>query len=384
MKKAFMIFGATGMLLAGCRGTTASGDSASKQPEKSEPYQQYWSSENIKAVDNGYYFIESDKLYFWDKNKKSGTVACSNAGCSHSDERCNAYFGSYGENDQYGYGNLDLEIYGDHFYKMGYEFGDTTDLSVYSISMDGSERKKLFEAYSIEKEGGGYKISYKWKMLDGSYYGVLDSEDDSYGLSRIELDGSSRVVYDMTGKEHAHIDDFTGEGLNLYFTATWEENGDYRNSLVRYDTQKDQAEVVEEDYPGSEARFIDDHTLIYQDVKNNYYKMDLDTKKDELLIEGENSFYRMSTDGVYIYVSTDTGLNVYDLDGKKIDEIAAAEADVKFGDSEYLFIESSYEPETQPTEEQLEADEQPPECMWILDKKQIGSAKKDWMKMELL
>jgi hypothetical protein len=55
---------------------------------------------------------------------------------------------------------------------------------------------------------------------------------------------------------------------------------------------------------------------------------------------------------------------------------------VLFGDEDYLFIEGDYEPDTEAPEEEVDG-EPVTSYMWVLDKKQIGSGTKQWMKTEL-
>jgi hypothetical protein len=155
--------------------------------------QSYWGNNNhkIKKADNGYYFIEDSLLYFWDPETKDGTVVCSAPNCNHQDSDCNAYLGDFGDQWQNGFDKYGLEIFNNHIYIREREIKDNVmDFYAYQFSMDGSERKKMGYLFSKKQDpDGGYSSTYEWLMLDGYYYGVIDSDDDTYGLSKIRLDG---------------------------------------------------------------------------------------------------------------------------------------------------------------------------------------------------
>ena len=158
MKKKYLIVLSAILLLSG--GCSSSGENIEQTTEQeraktvdvdklysaNKEYlaQPYWNQacDYIKKTDNGYYFIDGNLLYFWD-SAVQGTVVCSAPNCDHQGSYCNAYIGSYGDENQYGFVKTGMEIYNDHIYMLGYEMGGVMDFYIYQISMDGSEREKL-------------------------------------------------------------------------------------------------------------------------------------------------------------------------------------------------------------------------------------------------
>ncbi len=287
---------------------------------------------------------------------------------------------------------MDLEIYNDHIYKLGTEKGEVMDFYVYQVSMDGSERKKLFYLYSVEPSPmGGFTWTYDFIMIDGYYYGILRDQEQPYDLTKIRLDGEKTLIYDMSGKSFPDIARLQGAGDYLYFTAQWEESdGQTCYTLMRYNIKTDEIETVLEDFMGSEYCVIDENHIFYYDISNSCYMADLQSGVTECVVENTNEIIQASFDGDHIYLvdmDADTGdeeICVYDTDGTAKDVIRIPpSASVLFGDEEYLFLESDAEPGTGQEARQDDGQEYRTEYMWILDKSQIGSQKKDWMKMEL-
>lgn len=345
--------------------------------------QPYWSQvdDYIKRAENGYYFIDGDLLYFWDPEVKSGTVVCSAPNCDHQGDYCNAFLGKYGDEYQYGFGDLDLEIFNDHIYKIGYEIGDAMDFYIYQLSMDGSERKKLAYLYTVKKDAmGGFSWTYDWIMVNGYYYGAYDGEDGTYGLEKICLDGTREIVFDMSDLDTPNISLLKGYDHELYFATEWKVAGtkdSYEFQLMKYNINTGKTEMVLENFPGCDYCLTDANHVFYYDINNDCYMVDLTTKEETLVVDGMDQISAVTSDGNYVYFYDYETVYVYDFDGILADRIPCESSTVLFGDEDYLFIESFQEPGTKG------AEDSGVRYMWVLDKSQIGSESKQWLKMEL-
>ena len=98
-------------------------------------------------TNNGYYFIDGNLLYFWDSAVQEGTVVCSAPNCDHQGSYCNAYIGSYGDENQYGFVKTGMEIYNDHIYMLGYEMGDVMDFYIEHQKRIKTPPSRMFESY---------------------------------------------------------------------------------------------------------------------------------------------------------------------------------------------------------------------------------------------
>ena len=397
MKKKYLIVLSAILLLSG--GCSSSGENIEQTTEQeraktvdvdklysaNKEYlaQPYWNQacDYIKKTDNGYYFIDGNLLYFWDSAVQEGTVVCSAPNCDHQGSYGNAYIGSYGDEDQYGFVKTGMEIYNDHIYMLGYEMGDVMDFYIYQISMDGSEREKLAYLYTNEKDAtGGFMWTYDWIMVNGYYYGAYDGEDGTYGLEKICLDGTRESVYDMSNLDTPNISLIKGYNHDVYFTTEWkadEGNGNYVFRLMKYNIDTGKTETLLENFKGNDYCLTDENHIFYYDINNDCYLIDLTTKEEILVADDMNQLSAVTSDGNYVYLCDYENVYVYDFDGMLTDTIPCPSATVLFGDGEYLFVEAFQEPGTDVEKEGGTMH------MWVLDKSQIGSEHKQWMKMEL-
>lgn len=366
------------LLCTGCGvGSTYNIEEIYSTDEK-ELAQSYWWTDNIKKDGNTYYFVDFDKLYYWNAESQSGSIVCSSANCSHSTSRCNAYLGDFGNNYRFSF--LDLELYNGCIYKIGYQLKDITDFYVYSISLDGSKRTQMGYLYSKELDStGGLTWSYDWVMVNGYYYGTYNDKDNPKGLYRIRVDGEKLLVYDISENKNLYIDRLKGDGLYLYYTIEGykdDEKNVYTSTLMRYNTEIEENEELIQDFMIGDYCIINDKQIFYYDMSGKGYIYDLSTYEAKCIIEKDVDGC-ISSDGTYIYVDNFEQVLVYDINGTLIDAISYY-GTVLFGDEQFLFINAPIMP-GEKHEDVYEAS-----YMWILDKSQIGSETKEWMKMELI
>lgn len=396
MKKFCFVFLVLLLLLSGCGpdGNENQGAEKNNNPviniaeiyetEKDYPAQSYWRYPYTKKMESGYYFVLYSKLYYWDSETESGTICCSASNCSHNSAECSAYFGRYGEQWKYGYQNLDLEIYNNRIYKIGYKMDEVTDFYVYSMNLDGNEREKLGYLYSTQRESdGGVMMIYDWVMIDGYYYGPYSSDEEPVGLYKIRVDGKKTLVLDISDKEDSSLSRVQGIGKSIYFTMEWQEGSEdeeslvYKSNFMRYDTETGKVETLLENSMICEYCFLDAEHIFYTDINGNCYLVDLNTKEETCIIEGEVDGM-LSSDGKYLYIDTYPSLCVYTPEGVLVDKIQTSAGQVLFGDENYLFVDAPVEPGQEFTEDEIEVT-----YLWILDKSQLGTENKQWMKMDL-
>lgn len=381
------------LLLAGCGSDENQGTDNNNsvtdiskiyETEEDYPAQSYWRYTNMKKMGSGYYFFLSRTLYYWDSETQSGTICCPAPNCSHHSTDCSAYFGNYGEQWKYGYQGLDLEIYNNRIYIIGYKNDEVTDFHVYSVSLDGTEREKMGYLYSKEEAAdGGLFMTYDWVMIDGYYYGPYSSDEEPVGLYKIRVDGEKTLAMDISDKENAYLHRIQGIDKQICFTLEWQEGSVEEGNLVhysnfmRYDTETGETETLLENCNICEYCFLDEDHIFYYDIKGNCYFVDLNTKEEKCIIEGGVDGV-LSSDGKYLYIDNHSSLCVYTPDGTLVDEIQTSAGQVLFGDEKYLFVDAPVEPGQEFTEDGYSVT-----YLWILDKSQLGTEDKQWMKMDL-
>ncbi len=385
-KKYFYVLFAALLFCSGCgnAGKESFGTEEFYSADREYPAQPFWGRDDIKKTDGGYYFWDSSKLYFWDKETKQGTIVCSALNCDHSGPYCSGYFGAYGDEYQFGYDFLGLEVYNGNLYTLGYEYkDDAMDFYAYRISMDGGRRDRMCYLFTREKDNnGGFGWVYSWVMIDGCYYGVFMDEDRDYGLSKVRLDGETTLVYDMSEMESPHLW-IKGVGSDVYMEASWSdrETGDRVRQLKRYRTKTGETETVLEEFGSTDYCFLGEDHLYYVDAENKCFVIDLRTGEESLFAEGFSDISKISSDGNYLYFDDSYMLFVYDEAGNRVDAFAYS-GTVLFGDEDYLFIKGTTEPGSE-TEIKPQEGESVQRNMWIMDKKQLGGEDRQWMRFDL-
>lgn len=335
--------------------------------------QTYWKGNCIKKAEKGYYYFYNNRLYFWDKETMESILVCIVPDCKHKDEYCNAYFGSYGDKLQYDFLDLGLEITDKNIYAIGYERSEVTDFYLYRISRDGTEREKLFYLYSTEKD----YYFYEYIMHRGNLYQAVINEERAC-LEKTSLDNKVTTIIDLSQYYGVCLDTILGYGDYIYFDAAWYEDKEQKKlqaKLYRYNVNTDKLEVVLDDFICNGYQMVDENCMIYMELDYSIKKMDIRTGKEIILRPTDGNFFDFSYDGVYLYINNhyDNKIEVYNLDGNKIDEIEFYGGNCYFGDSEYLFVQDMADKNGELSEEY---------GTYILDKSQIGSDKKEWKGLE--
>lgn len=341
--------------------------------------QNYWGSNGnnyIKKVENGYYYIYEDLLYYFDKTSETSTVVCSSLDCSHNTSDCSAYFGDYGDLRQYGYNTMGFEIYDNNIYIIGYEMNEVCDFYLYRVNLDGSEREKICYLYSAEKDEDGYfSYGYTLTMHNGCFYGTVDQENGWACLGRISADGEITTISDYSDKEYFYIGIVRCYGNYVYYNVSSysdEDYNDYNSDLYRYNIDTEETELVIEDFFFSEGYLlIDEENILYLNSDNEFNIININTEDKTTVLEWNEEYCNgFSYDGIYIYIiDMSSDVCIYDTAGNFVDKITCGTC--LFGDSEYLFVEAGDEPGAEQSGNGW--------GLWALDKSQLGSENKEWI-----
>lgn len=347
-------------------------------------FQPYWGLNNnafIKKVEGGYYYIYNDLLCYFDTQNNLSTPLCSTPGCTHEDETCSAFVGLYGDDYQYGFNTMGFEIYDNQIYIIGTETSETCDFYIYRMNMNGTERTKLFYLYSAEPDEHGFVLwDYSLIMHDGYFYGVINYDND-ISLSRIDTSGKTEKIFDLNDKYATNIEKICAYGEYVYFEANWYDDKEltqYHAYLYRYNTVTGDIENIADNLQlnGNNFFLINESQILYMNMDFDILIYDFTAKETVSVIYSEGSFSEFAYDGLYIYVQSENsdGLTVFDTDGNVVDSFECGDYSCLFGDFEYLFCTSF---SNLATGEEYETD-----SIWALDKSQIGSDDKEWIKLE--
>ncbi len=104
-----------------------------------EDYQNYLNIySNYAKVNDGYYFISDNCLYFFDGKSHEATIACNKINCKHHDDGCVAFFSTFG------FFPIQLSYYDNSLYLLGWESEGSNIYRnyIYQISLANFKRKK--------------------------------------------------------------------------------------------------------------------------------------------------------------------------------------------------------------------------------------------------
>lgn len=197
MKRIISVVLLIGIILSLC----ACADESKRVTDTQDPldyntdFQYYYSNINgfnssMTKSDTGYYiFLLNRFLYYIDKETMEATPLCSKVNCTHTDRSvCDAYFNTYAvpwstqNTIQYNNGQLYILNRNEDSY------GNFEGTSLYSVSLDGSERNELasfkegFENWLIHR-GYFYYITVEYSEDIETY-----SAEKSFSIYRLPMD----------------------------------------------------------------------------------------------------------------------------------------------------------------------------------------------------
>ena len=190
------------------------------------------SSSAIAKADNGYYFLNSLKLYFFDTATKEAYIVCNKPNCEHTSSKCTAFFPAFN------YYPFQLSYFNNKLYVLGWEEegSNMRHNYIYEVSLDNFKRKKstyLFDGtdtssvsfiihrgYIYYLKGGGANIKETTACLFRKKIGSKSKKDKAEviykfsgigaELSNIKASGNNLILMNSS------FSDTDGNGYKTY------------------------------------------------------------------------------------------------------------------------------------------------------------------------
>jgi len=301
----------------------------------------------IQRAGNGYYFLMSEYLYYYDKSMEQAVPVCSKADCNHSAADCNAYMGDASE----------INYYDDKIYFIASENGDSEKWFLYSISEDGRQREKVDQVATLESTDMG--ISFEFCVHRGyAYFSASKGaalKKRKAQVWKVPLRGGKWSEVASVEGYGAKIEDIGAYGNTLvvvgYYAAS--VNSDFRThtNFVQLQSGKEQKDVLFDEKRDVVFIHKDKQDVYYYDDQK-LYRLNTNTK-EKTNLTGERTIYvDCCFDGKYFYSCNwsdcrekgdfrNYRIDVYDMKGKRIGEIPLKEnMDWQYGDKTFCFAYS--------------------------------------------
>ncbi|MBQ9885482.1 MAG: hypothetical protein IJM37_01280 [Lachnospiraceae bacterium] len=378
MKKILILVLVCTVLLSGCGKSSATKciDKEIKPLEgfKNTEYNLETDSQNyfsqyadIFAVENGYYMLSTDLLFYTDKDKIDFQPVCSNPACNHANPECDAYI-EFASSIKYYEG----DIYYVASVLKGFMSYEDTD-HVYELhrrSLDGSVDEKICDL------GYGRLVLDMTIHRGYAYFRTFDGSESAI-LNRVKLDKTAEKeeLFRNNKGELPEIYGVKGYGDGVLFCADYpsEDNPEVlKVNIYYYDSNEDAVKLVKEDADSQYA--VADGELYYYKT-GGVYRYDMSSKQESLFYPSDE-MVSVSYDGKYFYFNNqyehyflegseeiEDTIYVVDKEGNKIDAIEVPGYGCYDGDSDWLFQEKG-------------------DGYQFLDKKQIGTGKFEWIYLD--
>lgn len=317
--------------------------------EEEQDSQNYWggSGHELAASDDGYYFAESDMLYFYDRATKKCVPVCDKADCQHKrgDTNCNAYFNGF-----HYFISQGIWYYDHALYVIGVENETSSNVCLYKISLDGSKRTKLGVLFKGDMKSG---ISLDMNLYcNYAYFSPDDYREGikEHKLYRIQLTKGAKPeeIYSFKGK-NVQFTKIGASNGKLYFQTLFSgEKEEFKGNINQYDLKTGKCNIIVENNNNQYAIYNDD---LYYIVGGTVKIKNIKNGKEEVFYDNkEEAGYRISCDEKYVFLDNERGLEirgdeyknrkiyVLDLSGTLIDTMQIGnDNEMLFGDQEYFF-----------------------------------------------
>ncbi len=380
--------------LAGCSGSTPAVNTEQNSASyvEGEDYQNFLNPVSAFAkAENGYYFLNNLKLYFFDTETKEAYIACSKPNCDHNSGECLAAFNIFR------YYPFQLSYCNNSLYVLGWEEegSNIRHNYIYEVSLDNFKRKKaayLFDGTNTSSVSFIIHRGYVY-YIKGSGSELKEQTDYIY-RAKIGDTGTKRKeekIYELSGIG-ASIWGLTASGNNLivYNTSYGDTEGnDYKTSYSLIDIHSlESKELVGN---GAYSLFTDGNYTYYGDGKNTINRIDLNTNEETFFCNIEGPCY-ISADSNYIYFDNqqsitigktderDRKISVFDKNGKHITDIIPKnpEDECYFGGDDFMFFKETISGETIISD----GNEISTKGYYAFDKSQLTSDNKQFIDME--
>lgn len=318
--------------------------------------QSYWNTDgayDLAAAENGYYYVSRENmLVYFDIETKDVIPVCAKPECTHDTFSCNAYLGE-------SYVIKSIYYYNGYVYYMPVESGMA---KLCRIDLSGAAREVLGEL--IPSTGtnaihltfcGDYAYAYNFTSH------ISSEEEFTEELVELSLkDGTSKVVYEVTGKGLA-IKNVKSFGDKVFFIV--QESKDFMDKdnmvvksrgLYSYSHEKDEVITVSDNNINDYYILPETGKMYYYITGEGLYKSDIETEESERIFDSTQEFdmCSVSSDGKYVYLNNAKyAFYVYvreqwdkkryivlDMDGNVVNDIKCPNAlELYFGDKRYLF-----------------------------------------------
>lgn len=305
---------------------------------------------NFAKTDKGYYFIQNNLLYFFDKDNNELTLVCSKINCAHNDEHCTAYFSVFS------FFPIQLSYYDNALYLLGWE-QDGANIHknyIYQISLDNFKRKKV--VYIGNSNGLSNTVFIIHRGYVYYFSGTNTMRENTAVLYRKQLGNLNEKAEGETVFEYAGIgaaiQDISAYGNHIFVSAAdyANESGDgYRTSFNSVDIHTLQSKQILEN--NLFAAYTDSDFIYYEKDENTVARIDLKTGNEYPFCEIDGPCY-ISADNNYIYFDNlqavyidktdekNRKITVCDKNGNYVAEVIPQEPkdECYFGGDDYMFF----------------------------------------------
>lgn len=265
--------------------------------------------QGIARVEKGFYFIDNSCLCFYDEGLGKATILCTDAGCEHKSEECNAYLFGFEQECLYGYEN---ELYG-----IETDYEAETDLMHYyltKISRDGTTRTKLVDLF---QNPNGQEVSFVIIQHRGYCYFAInensydEKKEGTVYRAKLEKGAKVETVYQDSGYGINYS--IHGYGDSIYIGEDKYEDAAQQkrvSQIWQYSLEDEKIfKVIEEPF---RVFTFAEGTLFYT-TNDAIWKFD--GKKSEKFYElGQDMFGNLWYDGTYLCFDTLTDCFVKEKD----------------------------------------------------------------------
>lgn len=381
-------------VLSGCSGkaTQVNTEQNATTYVENEDFQNFIDSSSAFAkADEGYYFLSSMKLYYFDTKTKEAYIVCNKPNCEHNSNDCTAFFSIFS------YYPFQLSYCNNSLYVLGWEEegSNIRHNYIYEVSLDNYKRKKSTYLFDGTDTSSVHFILHRGYV----YYlkgGASDLKETTSYLYRKKLGSTNKKedaekIYETSGIG-ASIMNIKASGnnivlLNSSFGDT-EGNG-YKTSYSIINIHSLETKEI----AGNEAYslFADGEFAYYGKGENKIYRINLNTNKEDFFCDITGPCY-ISADSNYIYFDNlqsiyiekteekDRKILVYDKTGKYITEIVPKNPkdDCYFGGDDIMIFKEIIAGETITDGN----DENGAKGYYVFDKSQLTSQDKQFIDME--
>ena len=332
MRKVVLVLLALMLLLTGCThryGDTGLSENGYVFGEDHQAWNRFGSASSncFTKAEGGYYYhdTQTNLITYYDSAAQVALPLCSQPDCKHDakESDCSAFI-------PYEFHLHFLQYYHGHLYALGTDMETENELSVYRISTDGTVRKKLGSALSVEGGAICQYLIHRGYVYFTPYGGGMTKSDVQVYRFPLTGKGETELIYSAKSKPGGTmLLNAWGNYLYLHYSYFTNAGGSgYTGTVYRYQIHEGTLETVLE---GIWRDFAVDETNLYYDDGSKVRAHHLQTGEETLLAEPGMPVYLSCVEGVLCY---DNGcglfINNQSFDQRSITVIDTATFEVLF------------------------------------------------------